>query len=350
LDQKKINSQQAKSSRLLAENKLKEQDIRPKEVFDEFLRLAEEDAKKFFPNSQRTNCNCPGCGSSENELKFEKKGFNYCSCNHCDSLFVNPRPTKQAFDRFYKDGASTRYFANTFLPSVLESRRHAIFTPRVEQVYKIAANENIIPEVIVEIGAGHGIFLEEWAKVHPNSDRRAVEPNPIMAQYCRDIGIKVLETTSEDAKEWLGIADIGVSFEVLEHVTDPLAFVCSLLKFIRPGGLLIATGLCGDGFDIRVLGKRSKSITPPHHINFCSIEGYEQLFSRAGFEKIKIQTPGKLDVEIVHNALKDNSIELSDFENLLLRKKPKHLDNFQKFLSKNQLSSHCWIAAQRPIK
>jgi SAM-dependent methyltransferase len=329
---------------------LKEEDIRPKELFDEMLRLTEEDIDHFFTKTPRYNCNCPGCGSANSDLTFEKKGFKYCTCNHCDSLFVNPRPAKEAFDKFYTHGTSTKYFAEVFLPAVIENRRASIFAPRVEKVHKLALDSGVKPDVIIEVGAGHGVFLEEWEKVHPNSDRRAVEPNPIMAQYCRDIGVTVLESTSEEAEEWIGIADLVVSFEVLEHATDPLAFVSSLLKFVRPGGLLIATGLCGDGFDIRVLGIKSKSITPPHHINFCSVKGYEKLFIRAGFEKIQIQTPGKLDVEIVLNALKDDPVHLSNFERLLLKKEPPHLENFQIFLSDNQLSSHCWITAKRPDK
>ena len=327
---------------------MKEEDIRPKELFDEFLRLSEEDGNHFFSDTPRYQCNCPGCGSTDNDLTFEKQGFVYCTCRECNSLFMNPRPAKDAFYKFYTASTSTKYFAEVFLPTVIEARREAIFVPRVEKAYDLALEAKISPEVVLEIGAGHGIFLEEWGKSHPESDRRAVEPNPIMAQYCRNLGINVLESTSEDADEWHGVADLTVSFEVLEHATDPLEFVSSILKFIRPGGLLIATGLCGDGFDIKVLGEKSKNITPPHHINFCSVEGYDRLFARAGFEDINIQTPGKLDVELVCKALEEEAIQLSKFEKLLLSKKPEYLSNFQKFLSRNQLSSHCWITAKRP--
>ena len=47
-------------------------------------------------------------------------------------------------------------------------------------------------------------------------------------------------------------------------------------------------------------------------------------------------------------ALEEEAIQLSKFEKLLLSKKPEYLSNFQKFLSRNQLSSHCWITAKRP--
>jgi len=336
--------------RLQAENNLKEENIRPKQLFDEFLRLSEENADHFFMNVPRHDCNCPGCGSNDNDFTFEKRGFQYCTCHQCDSLFVNPRPAKEAFNKFYTESNSTKYFAEKFLPNVIESRRQHIFVPRVKQTYELTLKENIIPNVVLEIGAGHCIFLEEWGKTHPDTDRKAVEPNPIMAQYCRDLGLSVLESTSEDAKKWHNVADLVVSFEVLEHATDPLEFVLSLQKFVRPGGLLIATGLSGDGFDIKILGEKSKNISPPHHLNFCSVDGYYRLFTRAGLEEICIQTPGKLDVEIVSKAIKDNTLQLSEFEKLLLNKKPKILKNSQNFLSDNQLSSHCWITAKKPVK
>ncbi len=330
-------------------NNVKEEDIRPKKLFDQLLNLSEEDVNTFFIDVPRYHCDCPGCGSDNNKVTFEKNNFTYCTCQQCYSLFVNPRPPKDVFNRFYTDGTSAKFFAEKFLPSVIETRRKKIFIPRIKQVHEIAASKNITPKVIIEVGAGHGIFLEEWRKVSPNTERKAIEPNPIMAQRCRELGIDVLEKTSEEADEWSNIGDIVVSFEVLEHVTNSLEFVTSLLKFTRPGGLVIATGLCGDGFDIKVLGVKSKSITPPHHINFCSVEGYELLFLRAGFGNIDIRTPGKLDVEIVAKTLMDDTINLSNFEKLLLSKRPEILENFQEFLSNNQLSSHCWITAQKPL-
>lgn len=98
-------------------------------------------------------------------------------------------------------------------------------------------------------------------------------------------------------------ADLLVCFEVLEHVHNPLAFLKSLIRLVRPGGLVLVTTLCISGFDLQVLWDRSHHIAPPHHINFPSITGIRNLFTRAGAKSIEIPTPCKLDVDIVPNGL-----------------------------------------------
>ena len=110
------------------------------------------------------------------------------------------------------------------------------------------------------------------------------------------------------------------------------------------------SGLGVEGFDIQLLWEKSKSISPPHHINFISIKGFEILFAQAGFECIEVSTPGELDVDIVLNAFQeDNSLNLGRFERLLLSREGKDLGEFQKFLAQHKLSSHCWVSARKPL-
>jgi SAM-dependent methyltransferase len=327
---------------------MKEADIRPKDVFDRFLQLSAEDAIEIFDGVTSSPCSCPGCGENDSKLAFNKMGFCYHTCNSCDSLFLNPRPSSEAFSIFYANSKSAKYFAEVFIPIVMEERRQAMFIPRVKKVREICNTAKLDPNVVLEIGAGHAIFLEEWKKQEPNAEILGIEPNPKMAQYCRNKGVKILEVFAEEASEWHGKAELAVSFEVLEHVTDIFKFVKSGYDLLRPGGMFIATSLCADGFDIQILKEKSKSVTPPHHINFCSVEGYRQLFSRAGFTNLDIQTPGELDVEIVINTLRDVEVELGAFEQKILTANPEQQAHFQTYLSENQLSSHCWITARKP--
>ena len=68
---------------------MKEQDIRPSDIFDEFLRLSTLDAEKYFSdkNTCRQNRECPACGKDDTKFEFEKLGFNYDRCNFCCSLY-----------------------------------------------------------------------------------------------------------------------------------------------------------------------------------------------------------------------------------------------------------------------
>ena len=117
---------------------------------------------------------------------------------------------------------------------------------------------------------------------------------------------------------------------------------------VRPGGYLFVSTLCIDGFDLKTLWDKSSQISPPHHINFHSIEGFKLLFTRAGLRDIKIVTPGKLDVDIVRNYMKYNPkmVEKNRFIEELLNDENKS-KIFQNFLAENLLSWHTWVMGKK---
>ena len=144
-------------------------------------------------------------------------------------------------------------------------------------------------------------------------------------------------------------ADFATSFEVFEHVYSPENFLKSVRKILKPRGIFLFTTLTIDGFDLQVLWSKSKIICPPLHINFFSKRGFGCLLEKCGFSLIEISTPGRLDVDIVLNASKEN-------KNLKLPRFFRHLLDvadddargaFQTFLRDNLLSSHVMVIAQK---
>jgi SAM-dependent methyltransferase len=331
---------------------MKEREIRPSDLFARFQELCLEDIGIFFSNkSCFVQIDCPGCASAKNRPAFEKLGFRYVECDQCGSLFTSPRPTPQALDAYYSNSASANYWAEVFFPAVAEIRRKKIFVPRVKQIEALLQKKSLDPKVVMDVGAGYGIFLEEYKKQFSSADVCAVEPGQKMALVCQGKGIETLVTTAEGAESWAGKADLVSCFEVIEHVFAPEKFVVALRRLLKPGGHLVISGLGVDGFDIQVLWDKSKSISPPYHLNFLSVLGFEMLFKRLGFQDIQVDTPGQLDVNIVVNALKeDSSISSDRFVRLLLRRNGRELANFQEFLLENRLSSHCRIFAKKNIE
>ena len=59
-----------------------------------------------------------------------------------------------------------------------------------------------------------------------------------------------------------------VSFELFEHLHSPTAFLEHLEGLMTGGDLFFFTTLSGVGVDIQALWADSKSISPPHHLNF----------------------------------------------------------------------------------
>lgn len=328
---------------------MKENEIRPADLLQEYLRLGAIDAGAYFGEAPRHTVPCPGCGAGGGRAAFAKLGFAYAECPDCGSLYQSPRPPLECFARFYEDSASSNYWARVFFPAVQEARREKIFRQRVALIAEACARRGFAPQTVVEVGAGHGIFLDEWRRVHPAARVGAIEPNHEMAAICRGQGIEVLPVMAEQAAAWAGRADLLVCFEVIEHAHDCASFARALRELVRPGGHAVITGLGVEGFDVQLLWERSNAVSPPHHLNFLSCRGYERLLAGAGFAEVEVSTPGRLDTDIVYNAASADPGLLATcrFVRTLLSKGDETLAAFQRFLSENRLSSHVMAIARR---
>ena len=327
---------------------MKEYEIRPEELLSKYIELSNYDAESFFTNKVFEESLCIACGGNST-YKFTKNNFSYCECNDCKTLYLNPRPSLEVFKDFYQHSKSCKYWAEIFYPVVAEIRREKIIKPRVKKLASLLGKVDLNVKSIIDVGAGYGIFLDEWRKISPDAELLAIEPSSNMANKCRENRILTVENIVENVQGYTDSADLVVCFEVLEHVSNPLDFMAALSKLAKPGGYVFVSTLSVDGFDLQVLREKSSQISPPHHINFLSIMGLRKLFGRANMFNVMITTPGQLDVDIVRNAMKKDSSLLegqSFLKNLLAD--DGHAQAFQIFLSEQCLSSHAWVLARKP--
>jgi SAM-dependent methyltransferase len=333
---------------------LHEADIRPADLLAEYLRLNAEDGRRLLscpePLEERP---CPGCGGDASNPAFHKNGFLLVRCADCDSLYVTPAPSAKVLEAFYRDSPSAEYWANVFFPAVAEVRRESIYRPRAGRVASLAADHGVTVNALVDVGAGAGLFLEEFTTLASGVRLGAVEPG---ATHVGELVGKNFETFAGDAEQaamdpaWRDGADVVTCFEVLEHVSNPDHLFASLAALARPGGMIVVSGLNGGGFDIRALGERSKPVSPPHHLTFLSPMGAARLVERSGLEYISITTPGELDVDIVRNAVLEdpNCVDDPDIRRLVLEASDEERHTFQESLRQSRRSSHMWIVVRRP--
>jgi len=89
---------------------MREADIRPQDLLDEYLRLSAEDAALYFPDPAALPARpCPGCNEDRPAPAFEKLGFSYVRCGNCDTLYANPCPDNASLSGFYEDSDSSAY-------------------------------------------------------------------------------------------------------------------------------------------------------------------------------------------------------------------------------------------------
>jgi len=328
---------------------MRESDIRPRELLNEYLRLSEQDATTLFADGARDEVPCVACDSHDTQPAFVKNGFGYSRCGDCGTLYQTPRPRLDVFERFYVNSVSSDFWAKVFFPRVAEARRSAVFAPRATDLSRMLGERGFVPRTVIDVGAGHGMFLSELVSRLDGATGIAVEPSSEMIESCRKLGFETREALAEDVTDLDGRGDLVCSLEVMEHVHSPLRFISNLATFTAPGGWVFFTTLGADGFDIAVLGEHANAVFPPHHLNFMSVKGFDILCRRAGLTDVEVLTPGKLDVDIVRNKASEvpGLLEGQPFIQSLLEDEAKAAA-FQQFLAQNRLSSHTWVLARKP--
>lgn len=331
---------------------MKESEIRPPKLFNQYLRLSREDIDRFFSDHSRfVEVSCPACGSEQWGPGLVKFHFRYVQCSECRSLYLSPRPTVTMYENYYQEAESVKFWSTHFFKETAEVRRQKIFKPRallVGEWAKKTGGKIKGQRSFVDIGSGYAIFLQEVKRLKLFGKIMGIEPEANLAQIGRDKGFRIIEKKLEAIDDGEIDADFATAFEVLEHVFNPQEFLSAARRILRPGGVLMFTTLTVSGFDIQVLWENSKSVYPPHHINLLSSEGMRRLVARSGLRLIDLCTPGELDVEIVHNIQRETpDIQLPRFVASIINANEDVRTNFQKFLKANELSSHIRVIGTR---
>ena len=323
---------------------MKEHDIRPQHIFDEYLRLTEEDTRIYFQGGVCQEIRCPACGG-EGSPEFVKSGFSYVECRDCQTLYVSPRPERAAFERYYTDSPSTKYWATTFYKETETARRQKIWKPKADLIRQKLSQLPAVDE-IVDVGGGYGTFAEEISLIS-ECKVTIIEPSQHLAEVCRKKGFTVVEKFLEDVApyDFDNKRRCFVSFELFEHLYDPAAFLRNLYRLMRTGDTFIFSTLSGLGADIRVLWEHSQAVSPPHHLNFFNPHSICKLLVACGFNVLEVTTPGRLDVNIIENNLRYVTEKFwQAFINFASEDAKEQL---QDFLAANQFSSHMMVTCRK---
>jgi SAM-dependent methyltransferase len=117
----------------------------------------------------------------------------------------------------------------------------------------------------------------------------------IARDVSRRLGLTVLAASDEGELARLGMADILHLGDVIEHLTRPQETVRSLLRLVKPGGLVLAQGPLEAGpclftTALRVwqrMARPAARAMAPYHVIQATISGQRQFFVRLGLEEIE---------------------------------------------------------------
>ena len=230
------------------------------------------------------SCACPICQSTESStlLQFDAFGFptHTVSCVKCGLIYVNPRPTKEYMDRFYKKWFRFFYEGHRKIDgNYIKAKQWREWDmSRLRRYNKYLLRKSHV----LDIGCGAGFFAAYVKAEIPESTVVGIEPDPMMVKHCREsLNLEVHEGFFETFSK-NGNYTVITAFHVIEHLFDLGAFFRFLRQQLRPEGLVIIETPNVDG--------SWKGIGMFHlaHLYTFSPTTISNLFAANGFEVLEV--------------------------------------------------------------
>lgn len=143
---------------------------------------------------------------------------------------------------------------------------------------------------IMDVGCGGGHFLAQAKRKGWSVQGTEYGAKPLQA--CREKGIPVTEGALDPADHAPDHFDVICSFEVIEHVTDPVGEVGKMLQLLRPGGLLYLTTPNFNCLARRYAPDNWNVASYPEHLNYFTPRTMHHMLHDHRLKKRWLKTTG----------------------------------------------------------
>jgi len=238
---------------------------------------------------------CPVCSEKRFVLVNLGSG-NSClvRCLGCGLAYRNPSISQDELSRrfhevYYNPDGEMEYLKNMEEWFFLESGQYQYALNFIKE------EGGLNGKSVLEVGCGYGRFLSECRKC--GALITGVDPHPravASAKRYYDIDIigKEIEEAARENLVPAGSFDFIFTFEVLEHIKNPGAFLSVLRGLLKPGGLLfISTPNLSFYFLVKNTGWFIESY--PEHLTFFEISTLRDTLGRYGFKVRDISTASR---------------------------------------------------------
>jgi len=220
--------------------------------------------------------NCIVCHSQEiPELIGYERAY-LCKCQSCGLVFSKKIPTADELETYYR-----HYGINNYLSPITIKRYNQILDKL--EVYR-KTNK------LLDVGCGIGFFLVEAKK--RGWEVYGTELSEASAKICVEKGIHIQNGILNSENYQPESFDVITSFEVIEHINNPIHDLKNFYTLLRKGGLVYITTPNFNSLLRYKLKGNYNIITYPEHLSYYTPHTLNKAFSIAGFKKQKIETTG----------------------------------------------------------
>jgi 2-polyprenyl-3-methyl-5-hydroxy-6-metoxy-1,4-benzoquinol methylase len=220
--------------------------------------------------------NCIVCNSKEIPNLTGYENAYLCQCQSCGLVFSKKIPTAEELEKYYKN-----YGINNYLSPITIKRYNQILDKL--EVYR-KTNK------LLDVGCGIGFFLVEAKK--RGWEVYGTELSEASAKICSEKGILIQNGILNSENYSPESFDVITSFEVIEHINNPIPDLRNFYTILRKGGLVYITTPNFNSLLRYKLKGNYNIITYPEHLSYYTSHTLNKAFSLSGFKKLRIETTG----------------------------------------------------------
>lgn len=314
--------------------------VKPLERVSSLREFCLTATRRLLDKSGRPRAVSPITGKALQPFE-EVEGLPYGFCAETGSLFLTLLSGPKEWATLLGEISRSRHAPGGLNGELSQSRNDNVYAPKLDWIRETLTLQGIRKARILEA-------------VTPPSEMSA------LLNECRSFAeirtVNEMELAHDGAARARQVpagrerdaAEAIVMLESLDRVDDPRGLLKGASNRLADGGLLFVTALVASGFDLQVLGLKSRYLYPPDRTNCFSLKGLRRLIESEGFKLLEVSTPGVLDVEIVQAHLQaDPTLALSRFERQIAESDAETRAEFQSFLQRRGLSSFARVVAKK---
>lgn len=248
-------------------------------------------------SSNTVKINCPFCSSSNQSLFDSENEWKIVSCNDCNFIFTNPRPTAESLPSYYGE----EYFKDKRHRKKFYNDDGSLKKVSDAYINRIEDNEAFRKErgAILEVGSARGGFL----RVMKNRGWivQGVEISKDASDIANDDGINTFNGELQNYNSNRKFDSICM-YQTLEHVPNPLEIVQKSHKLLNEGGQIVIEVPNIKCTELKFNKTRKHlSYDLPRHLNHFAPDFLAKKLEENGFEVVSIKLfPGRLAQLIIN--------------------------------------------------
>jgi SAM-dependent methyltransferase len=211
--------------------------------------------------------------------RFSKDGYGIAECLTCGLAQLQPTPTPETLRSLYE---TDTYFGGVGSGySEYESQEPEYIATFREDVRRMA--EFVPSGRVLEVGCGYGYFLQ--CALQAGYDAYGIDLSPTAVKRASErLPDRVFCGLLEEVPEIQELQyDVIFGSHLIEHLTEPGAFLEHAGRLLRPGGLLVLVTPNIRSLLSRASGRRWVSYKIPEHVSYYDPRTITDLLNRAGF-------------------------------------------------------------------